>query len=34
MASQAKMGPGERILALILCIFGDRQARWRVHELC
>ncbi len=30
--SQAKMGPGERILALILCIFGDRRALWRVHE--
>ncbi len=30
--SQAKMGPGERILALIMCIFGDRRALWRVHE--
>ena len=29
---QAKMGPGERILALIMCIFGDRRALWRVQE--
>ena len=26
------MGPGERILGLIMCIFGDRRALWRVHE--
>ena len=25
-------GPGERILGLIMCIFGDRRALWRVHE--
>ena len=30
--AQAKMGPGERILGLIMCIFGDRRALWRVHE--
>ena len=30
--TQAKMGPGERILALMLCIFGDRRALWRVSE--
>ncbi len=30
--TQAKMGPGERILALIMCIFGDRRALWRVGE--
>lgn len=29
---QAKMGPGERILALIMGIFGDRHALWRVDE--
>jgi len=29
---QAKMGPGERILALIMSIFGDRRALWRVQE--
>ena len=30
--AQAKMGPGERILSLIMCMFGDRRALWRVEE--
>ena len=29
---QAKMSPGQRILALILCIFTDRHALWRIEE--
>lgn len=29
---QAKMSPGERILALLLCIFTDRHALWRIEE--
>ncbi len=30
--TQAKMGPGERIMALIMCIVGNRHALWRVEE--